>query len=148
MLKQRVILAAALLAFVSVHAWASASPAGLWQTIDDETGKPKSLVRITETNGEFRGKVEKVIPKPGADANPKCDKCEGANKDQPIVGMTILTGLKQDDDEYTGGRILDPNNGKTYKCKMSLIDDGKKLKVRGFIGMAWLGRTQVWVRQE
>jgi uncharacterized protein (DUF2147 family) len=121
---------------------------GLWKTIDDETGKPKSLVRITENNGEFKGKVEKLFRSSDQDQNPKCTKCEDANKDQPIIGMTILTGMRKEDDEYTGGHILDPNNGKVYKSKMSLIDDGKKLKLRGYIGVPMLGRTQVWLREE
>lgn len=149
MFKHRFILAIAITAFMSMHAWAADnSPVGLWKTIDDESGKPKSLVRITEKNGEFQGKVEKLFRSADQDQNPKCTKCEDANKDQPIIGMTILTGMHKDDDEYTGGRILDPNNGKIYKSKMSLIDDGKKLKLRGYIGIPLLGRTQVWLREE
>ncbi|MES2299733.1 MAG: DUF2147 domain-containing protein [Pseudomonadota bacterium] len=131
------------------HAWADASsPVGLWKTIDDDTGKPKSLIRITEVNGEMEGRIEKLIPVPGEDPAPKCDKCEGANKDQPVLGMLILTGMKKDGDEYSGGHILDPHNGKVYKSKLTVIDGGKKLKMRGYIGMPMLGRTQVWLRQE
>jgi uncharacterized protein (DUF2147 family) len=120
----------------------------LWKTIDDETGKPKALVRIAESNGEFKGTIEKLFRPADQDQNPKCTKCEDARKDQPIIGMTILTGMRKEDDEYTGGRILDPNNGKVYKSKMSLADDGKKLKLRGYIGVPMLGRTQVWLREE
>jgi uncharacterized protein (DUF2147 family) len=148
MFKQRFILIAAVTAFMSLHAWADSSPVGLWKTIDDETGKPKSLVRITESNGEFKGKVEKLFRSADQDQNPKCVKCDDANKDQPIIGMTILTGMRKEDDEYTGGRILDPNNGKVYRSKMSVIDDGKKLKLRGYIGVPMLGRTQIWLREE
>jgi uncharacterized protein (DUF2147 family) len=148
MFKQRFIVTAAIIASLSLHAWAESSPAGVWKTIDDETGKPKSLVRITENNGEYQGKVVKLFRPADQDQNPKCVKCEDANKDQPIIGMTILTGLHKEDDEYAGGRILDPNNGKIYKSKMSLSDDGKKLKVRGYIGVPMLGRTQVWLREE
>jgi uncharacterized protein (DUF2147 family) len=134
-------------AFLSFGAWAQqASPVGLWQNIDDETGKPKALIRITESNGEYRGRIEKLFRGPDEDPNPKCDKCEGARKDQPIVGMTILTGLKQDGNEYNGGQILDPANGKVYKSKMSVSDGGKKLDVRGYLGVPMLGRTQTWVR--
>jgi uncharacterized protein (DUF2147 family) len=127
---------------------AQATPVGLWKTIDDETGKPKSLVRITEQNGVYQGKVEKLFREPDQDQNPKCDKCEGVNKDQPILGMTILFNIKKEGDEYSGGQILDPAKGKLYKSKMSLIENNKKLNVRGFIGFSLLGRTQTWIREE
>ncbi|WP_151638866.1 DUF2147 domain-containing protein [Noviherbaspirillum aerium] len=130
-------------------AWAQdASPVGLWKTIDDETGKPRSLVRITESNGELRGKIEKLFREAGDEQNPKCDKCEDARKDQPIIGMTIITGMKKDGDAYSGGQILDPASGKIYKSKMTLGDGGKKLDVRGYIGVPMLGRTQTWVRAD
>ncbi|RJF99582.1 DUF2147 domain-containing protein [Noviherbaspirillum saxi] len=139
----------AIAALAGSAAWAQdASPVGLWKTIDDETGKPKSLVRITDNGGELRGRIEKLFPEAGAEPNPKCDKCEDARKDQPIVGMTIITGMKKDGNEYNGGQILDPGNGKVYKSKMSLNDGGKKLDVRGYIGVPMLGRTQTWVRAE
>jgi uncharacterized protein (DUF2147 family) len=124
------------------------SPVGLWKNIDDATGKPKALIRITESNGALQGKIEQLFRAPGEDQNPKCDKCDGARKDQPIIGMEILSGLKKDGDEYAGGEILDPNNGKVYKSKLHLTDAGKKLSVRGYIGMPMLGRSQVWVRQD
>jgi uncharacterized protein (DUF2147 family) len=129
-------------------AWAQDTPVGLWKTIDDETGKPKSLVRITENNGQLSGKIEKLFREPSEEQNPTCVKCEGANKDQPIVGMTILSGLKKDGDTYDGGQVLDPKNGKTYKAKVTLKDGGKKLDMRGYIGTPLLGRTQTWVREQ
>ena len=125
-----------------------ASPVGLWENIDDETGKPKALIRITQSNGELNGKIEKLFRAPDEEQNPTCDKCEGARKDQPIVGMTILWGMKPEGAEYNGGQILDPANGKVYKSKMSFADSSKKLNVRGYIGMPMLGRTQSWVRAE
>lgn len=124
------------------------SPAGLWKNIDDETGKPKALIRITDNNGVLSGQIEKLFRDANDDQNPKCDKCEGARKDQPIIGMTILSNLKKDGDEYAGGEILDPNNGKVYKSKLHLTDGGKKLSVRGYIGVPMLGRSQTWVRQD
>jgi uncharacterized protein (DUF2147 family) len=124
------------------------TPVGLWKNIDDHSGKPKALIRITESNGELRGKIEKLLRDPSEDQNPKCVKCEGALKDQPILGMTITTDMKHDGDEYNGGQILDPDNGKVYKSKMSLADGGKKLNVRGYIGVPLLGRTQTWLREE
>jgi len=130
-------------------AWAQqASPTGLWKTIDDHTGKPKSLVRITENHGEFTGKIEKLFRAPDQEQNPKCIKCEDERKDQPIIGMTIIAGMTGSGNDYAGGRILDPENGKTYKSKMTLLDGGKKLEVRGYIGVPMLGRSQTWVRTE
>lgn len=125
-----------------------ASPAGLWKNIDDATGKPRALIRITESNGTLQGKIEKVFPAPNESQNPKCEKCEGANKDAPIVGLVILSGLKKDGEEYAGGQILDPDNGKTYSSKVRLTDAGKKLSVRGYLGVPMLGRSQTWLRQE
>ena len=126
----------------------NASPVGLWRTIDDDTGKAKSLVRIVEVNGEFRGTIEKLLREPNEDQNPVCEKCTGDKKDKSVIGMTIITGMKADDKIFAGGSILDPNNGKTYKSKMWLEEQGKKLHVRGFIGMALLGRTQIWLREQ
>jgi uncharacterized protein (DUF2147 family) len=121
---------------------------GRWTTIDDETKKPKSVITIYEEGGKLFGKIEKLYREPNEEPNPVCDKCEGALKNQPILGMVILRNLEKDDDEWSGGTILDPANGKTYKCKIAVEDGGKKLKVRGYIGMALLGRTQYWVRAE
>jgi uncharacterized protein (DUF2147 family) len=96
----------------------------------------------------LRGKIEKLFRDAGEDPNPKCEKCEGNLKDQPVIGMTIITGMKKDGSEYNGGHILDPNNGKVYKSKLTVVDGGKKLDVRGYIGVPMLGRTQTWLRQE
>ena len=149
-LKQAALLAATLAAVVAGSpAWADDnSPVGLWKNIDDVSGKPKALIRITESNGELQGRIEKLFRPADQDQNPKCDKCEDARKDQPIIGMVFMSGLKKDGDEYAGGEILDPDNGKVYKSKMHLTDAGKKLSVRGYIGIPMLGRSQVWVRQE
>ncbi|MET3107545.1 uncharacterized protein (DUF2147 family) [Oxalobacteraceae bacterium GrIS 2.11] len=126
----------------------TATPVGLWKNIDDVTGKSKALIRITETDGVLSGKIERLFRDPAEDQNPKCVKCEGANKDQPIIGMVILVGLKKDGDEYAGGTILDPDNGQTYKSKLVLEEDARKLRVRGYIGIPWIGRSQVWVREQ
>lgn len=140
------LLAATLLA--SAAAWADGSPVGLWKSIDDATGKPKALIRISENNGELSGKIEKLFRAPEEDQNPVCQKCEGELKDKPVIGMTILSGLKKDGDEYNGGQIIDPANGKVYKSKLSVVDDGQKLNVRGYVGMPMLGRTQTWLREQ
>lgn len=125
-------------------ALAQATPAGLWKTIDDETKQEKSLVRISDNGGVLTGTIEKLTDPAKADS--RCEKCEGAKKDQPIVGMTIIEGVKKNADEpyWDGGTILDPNNGKTYKVRLTPKDDGKVLEVRGFIGPFY--RNQTWLR--
>jgi uncharacterized protein (DUF2147 family) len=147
MLKTAVALVALVL---SANALAQATPVGLWKTIDDETKKEKSLVRITEAGGVLSGKVEKFLD-PASKADAVCDKCTDERKDKPILGMTIVRNAKQDADDptlWTGGDITDPNNGKVYKLRLKPTDEGKKLQVRGYIGMPMLGRTQTWVRVE
>lgn len=147
----RTLLQAAVMAasLATLPAWAGdASPVGLWKNIDDVSGKPKALIRISENNGALQGKIEKLFRPADQDQNPKCDQCKDARKDQPVIGMVFMSGLKKDGDEYTGGEILDPDNGKVYKSKMTLLDGGKKLQVRGYIGVPMLGRSQTWVRQE
>ncbi len=142
-------LAAAALLSVGAAAFAQATPAGLWKTIDDETKAEKSYVRVVEVGGVFTAKVEKILDPAKADA--KCDKCSDERKDQLIQGMTIVRGVKANEDDkglWDGGEILDPNNGKTYKVRMKPVDGGKKLEVRGYIGAPLLGRTQTWIRIE
>ena len=148
---QALILGAALgLLLLSTLAQAQATPAGLWKTIDDATKKEKSLVRITDNGGAFSGKIEKLLD-PASKPDAVCDKCSDDRKDKPILGMTIITGVRQSAnaaDIWDGGHILDPNDGKSYKVRLSPVDGGKKLDVRGYIGMPLLGRTQTWLRVE
>jgi len=132
----------------ALPAFAQDTPVGLWKNIDDESGKPKALIRITEANGVLEGKIEKLFRDAGQDQNPVCDKCSDARKNQPVIGMVMLSGLKKDGNEYNGGEILDPNNGKVYRSKLKVTDGGKKLEVRGYIGMPMLGRSQTWVREQ
>jgi uncharacterized protein (DUF2147 family) len=135
--------------FAAPLAWADAnSPVGLWKSIDDSSGKPTALIRITESGGELQGKIEKLFREPGEEQNPRCDACTDTRKGQPILGMTIVSGLRKHGDAYDGGEILDPKNGKVYKSKLTLADGGKKLDVRGYIGVPMFGRSQTWVRQE
>lgn len=123
----------------------SFSPAGLWKTVN-EKGEPEGLVRITEVAGEFRATVEKVYSPPAPVAEPRCLDCTGELKDKPVIGMQILRGMRWDGEQYAGGEILDPNNGKFYRCLMRVVDDGRRLEVRGYIGISLFGRTQVWLR--
>ena len=121
-----------LLSSASILAYAAdaSSPVGVWRTIDDKSGKEKSLVRITEVNGEFRGTIEKLFREPHEDQNPNCEKCTGDKKNKPVIGMVIMTGLKHDGEMYSGGEILDPANGKTYKCKTWLEDKGNLAQIQ------------------
>lgn len=127
---------------------AQSTPVGLWKTIDDETKAEKSQVRISEAGGLLSGKIEKIADTTKQDA--KCEKCSDERKDKPVLGMVIIRNAKADADKqhWEGGDILDPNNGKVYKLRLKPVDGGKKLEVRGFIGMALLGRTQTWIRVE
>jgi uncharacterized protein (DUF2147 family) len=135
-----------LLAAASPLALAQATPVGLWKTIDDETREARSHVRLVEAGGALVGKIEKLLDPGKQDA--KCDKCSDARKDQPVLGMTIVEGVKKSAAEpyWDGGTILDPNNGKTYKVRLTPRDGGKLLEVRGFIGPFY--RNQTWTRIE
>ncbi len=148
---RRVVIAAVFVASTAGFgtAWADgASPAGLWRNIDDETKQPKALVRITESGGVFSGRIEKILTdKPDA----RCDQCTDERKDQPVQGMTIINGIRKSDStegQFDGGSILDPNNGKVYRCRLRLADGGRKLEVRGYIGAPLIGRTQTWIREQ
>ena len=137
---------ALLLLALPMAAFAQSAPEGRWKTIDDETGKVKSIVEISKAaNGTLQGKVVEVLSSDRG-PNPTCDKCKGANKGKPIKGMTILWGLEADGDgEWSGGTVLDPAKGKTYKSKLELLEGGKKLGMSGCI--AFICRQQVWVRE-
>lgn len=125
----------------------TSSPIGYWKTIDDVTGKPKSIVQIWKAeNNALMGKVIKIFPRPGADLKRVCTACEGNLRNQPIVGMVILSGLKASHSQWGNGHILDPDNGKTYNCALHTAENGKKLSVRGYIGIPLLGRSQTWER--
>jgi len=117
------------------------SVTGKWKTIDDATGKPLSIVDIFESKGKIYGKVIEIF-------NPKnlrkCENCTGEDKNKPILGLTVIKGLTKNGNEYHG-KILDPKQGKLYKCIVSL-ESNDRLKVRGYIGIALIGRTQVWER--
>ena len=145
----RNLLVACVLAAATLSALAqSATPAGLWKTIDDNTKKEKSLVRIVETGGVFSGKVEKIVD-PDAPKDAVCKDCSDDRKDKPILGMTIIRNVKASADDKTvfdGGDILDPNNGKVYRVRLKPVEDGHKLEVRGYLGPFY--RNQIWQRVE
>jgi uncharacterized protein (DUF2147 family) len=143
-------LAALCLAGLAGTVLAQATPVGLWKTIDDKTKKERSHVRITETNGVLSGRIEKRLD-PDAKPDDVCDKCPDDRKGKPMQGLEIMRGVKKsdgDDNRWDGGRILDPEDGKDYKVHLTPADGGKRLDVRGYIGMPLLGRTQSWIRVE
>ncbi len=142
------------LLFVLILVWCgpargqASTPAGLWQTVSDRTGQPGGLVRVVEVDGEYTGTVVAVFSPPAPDAHPLCELCQGDLKDKPVVGMIILRGVRRLGDRYSTGQILDPDEGQVYNCRIALLDDGRKLEVRGFIGIPLFGRSQTWVRKE
>lgn len=143
-------IVAGALALAGAPVWAQNTPVGLWKTIDDESKKEKSLVRITDAGGVISGKIEKLLD-PDTKPDARCEKCTDERKDQPLVGLPIIRNVKANADDsslWDGGEILDPNNGKTYKVRLKPADAGKKLEVRGYIGAPLLGRTQTWHRVE
>jgi hypothetical protein len=131
-------------------AQAQMTPLGAWNSIDDATQKPKALIRIsTNASGALSGVVEKALdPKPNTE--PNCDKCTDDRKGKPKIGMEIIRGGKKVEgkDVWEEGKILDPDNGTDYRLRLTPIDGGKKLEVRGYVGTPLLGRTQTWIRVE
>ncbi len=124
-----------------------ASPVGFWKTIDDKDQSTRSIVEIFEKDEKLFGKIVKIFPHEGN--KPNCDQCKDEFKDQPILGMQFMWDLKKNTSlKYDGGKILDPQNGSVYKSKIELTEDGKKLSVRGYIGISLFGRSQEWLRSE
>lgn len=123
---------------------------GLWQSIDDKTGAPKALVEIRkEADNTYAGKVVKLTPRAGYTPKETCVDCPPPYTNKPIIGLDVVTGLKSTDGlNYTSGRILDPNTGKLYSMKAKLSSNGKRLHLRGYLGVSALGRNQIWIRAE
>ena len=142
--KMRLLALVGLPLLLASTAAAAQSPVGRWKTIDDEAGRVKSVVEITQAaNGTLSGRVAQVLQSDRG-PNPVCDKCSGERRNQPITGMTILWDLKPDGSEWSGGTILDPAKGKTYKSKAKMID-ANRLGVSGCV--AFICREQVWQRE-
>lgn len=142
---KKTLLSVFVLMFLAVSASAQVDKiVGKWKTIDDKDGSEKSIVNIFKaSNGKYYGKVEKLFKEP----NKKCTECEGENKDKPVLGMTVLNNMVEKDGTLTGGTIIDPANGKVYKCNVSLDANTGKLKVRGSLDKRGvIGRTQHWVK--
>ena len=145
MIKHASVLAVSLL---SMMAQAQMSPVGLWRSIDDDTQQPKAEIRISQTaNAGLSGVVERGLQN-NPNTDPNCNLCTDDRKGKPKIGMEIIRGGHQGDGKnvWEGGKILDPENGKNYSLRLTPIDGGKKLEVRGYIGAPLLGRTQTWIR--
>lgn len=129
---------------------AQTTPVGLWKTIDEDSGKAKSLVRIVERDGVLNGRIEKLLdPDDAADA--VCEKCPDERRNQPVLGMPIIRGVKKAASATTlweGGDIVDPESGQLYRVRLTPSQDGRRLEVRGYLGLPLLGRTQTWLRVE
>ena len=140
-------LAVAAAALFCGAAFAQSTPVGLWRTSDEKTGAPKAEVRITEADGVVAGRIERVTAR---DAKPdtRCIECRDERKDQPMVGLQIIRGARKVEggDVWEGGKILDPENGREYTLRLTPVEGGKRLEVRGSIGP--FGRTQTWVRMQ
>jgi uncharacterized protein (DUF2147 family) len=144
----KTLIAASLLAFTGA-VLAQATPVGVWKTIDDKTKTERAQIRITESGGVLSGKIEKLL---AADAKQDsvCDKCEDDRRGKAMVGLEVIRGVKKADSDnlWDGGTILDAAEGKVYKVRLQPAEGGKKLEVRGYVGMPMLGRTQTWIRVE
>lgn len=130
----------------------SPTPVGYWTTVDDDTGRAQSVMRIWETSDKtLAGQIVKTYPDPSKPSLHVCSACRDERKNQPILGMVIMKKFKHDEGnalKWSHGEILDPTSGRTYHCYLEVVEGGKKLKVRGYIGISLLGRTQYWVRDE
>lgn len=145
------------LTLVSLVAWAGTagatgpSPEGLWHTIDDADGRPRGEVRITIEDGVLTGRIVGSLRPPDEEASPLCLRCPDERRNQPLIGMAFLTGVRQSTDDpltWGGGEILDPDTGETYDVRLRLTPSGDELNVRGYIGIPLLGRSQTWQRVE
>jgi len=119
-----------------------ASPAGSWKATNDGSGKVKGIVTIHEKNGRLDGTIETLFDPPVP--HPTCYLCSGANKDQPVVGLQVLWGFHRNGDQWTGGQVLDPETGRVYRALLAVEDGGRRLRLRGYIGIPLLGRTEYW----
>jgi uncharacterized protein (DUF2147 family) len=119
---------------------------GLWEQIDEKTGKPESWFKIQERNGVYEGAIVKIFFKPGEDENWVCDRCEGAERGRPVLGLTLIKGMRRNGLSYENGTIMDPRDGSVYRALMRLSPDGQKLEMRGYLGISLFGRSQMWNR--
>jgi len=142
------ILAMLALAWSPGASAADVSPVGRWWTFNDQTGLKSGIIEITLVHDELVGRIVMMIPKPGEPEDFLCTQCDGPDKNQHVLGMAILKGLKRDGDVWDGGTVLDPRTGNVYSSQLRMDESGKKLFMRGYLGISLLGRTQTWLRVE
>ena len=139
-----------ILFMISTRSWGG-ELAGVWQEYDDDTGKLVALIRIAKLpDATYEGKIEKVIPEtPAGNPDPVCGSCIGTLHNHPLVGLRVLYGMKRRDGQsFTGGVILDPDDGKSYQCRIRVSEDNKTLEVTGYLGLNWIGQSEIWRRAE
>jgi len=124
---------------------AEISPAGRWKAVDDRTGEARGIVRIYEDKGALFGEIEGAFK--ASEAKEHCNRCTDERKGRPIIGLVVIRSLRRQGEEYGGGDILDPDTGRVYRCRLRLLDGGKRLLVRGYFVVPLLGRSQVWIRE-
>ena len=125
---------------------AEPSAVGMWEQVDENSGKAESWFRIIEHNGVYEGTIIKIFFKPGESEDFRCEKCEGAERGAPVLGMKLIKGMHRHGNSYEDGTITDPRDGSVYHALMRLSADGRKLEVRGYLGISLFGRSQVWNR--
>jgi uncharacterized protein (DUF2147 family) len=141
------LLSAFIAALISQNSYAEDSPVGIWTTIDDATHQARAAIQIVEKDHTLSGTL--IDLRNPADRDKICTKCEGDQKDRPLLGIKILSGLrKTGENEWSDGTILDPANGKIYDAKIKVSDGGNEMTVRGFLGFSLIGRTQTWIRKQ
>ena len=147
------VLLIAVLVLFNAAAWAAPAPnepsaVGLWEQVDEKSREAESWFRIVEKDGIYTGTIVKMFSKPGEPPpeSYRCTKCEGAEKDAPVLGLALIKAMKRNGLTYESGTIMDPRDGTVYRALMNLSPDGKKLEVRGYLGFAIAGRSQYWNR--
>lgn len=143
----KVAVACMLLLTIPALAW-SGELAGIWQAYDDHTGKLEALIHIKKlSDNTYEGNIKKIFPDNPESAAIVCSSCPGSLSNQPLLGMRILSGMKRKDKlTFEGGTILDPDEGKTYQCRIRLSEDGKTIEVTGYINVVWIGQSEIWQR--
>jgi len=141
------LLLAILVGLPPIFAIPAPSPLGIWRTVDDHTHKARGLIRLYEQNGEIFGKIQASFNP--AETKELCDRCDDERKNKPVIGMVVIRNMKRSAaNEYSGGDILDPETGQIYRCRIRMEADGRRLVVRGYVGISLLGRSQIWFRQD
>ena len=146
----KLFLLSSSLLMASASVFATTDIEGTWRTIDDKTGFSKALIEIKKDGkGVYTGKIIKILPRPGYTPKTHCQDCPAPYKNAPILGLTVLDGMKQKNaTEYEGGTILDPLTGKVYKSKINVSSNGYLLRMRGYVGVEFFGRSQTWIRDK